>query len=147
MSIKRKRALPTDNFETDFIDIDKLFDLYIEQFKALRLQLQMKYQKIYYRILGESKTEGPTCQKIHDYSKDLRYKPKLPVEMLEYPGRISILRTICYAYMSGNNNNDFDKDGFMTACTQFGLNCPNPCVVRRLAYYGNPEDVMKAVVK
>lgn len=65
--------------------------------------------------------------------------------MLGYPSRISILRTICFAYMSGNNNSEFDKDGFMTACTQFGLNCPNPCVVRRLALYGNSDDVIKVV--
>lgn len=33
------RAAPTENFETEYVDVDKLFDLYIEQYKYVRLTL------------------------------------------------------------------------------------------------------------
>lgn len=36
MLIKKKKADPMDDFETDFIDIDTLFSLYVEQFKQGR---------------------------------------------------------------------------------------------------------------
>lgn len=37
------RAAPTENYETEYVDVDKLLDLYIEQFKTDRLALQAKY--------------------------------------------------------------------------------------------------------
>jgi len=35
----------------------------------------------------------------------------------------------------------------MSACTKYGLNNPMACVSRRLAPYGNTEDVMKELGK
>lgn len=95
MNLKRFRAAKTKNFETEYIDLDKLFNLYLEQFKAARLALSMKYEKMFYRLRNE--LDSLTLEKIHDYAKNYRYIPKVQVELMIYPSRIAMIRTICFA--------------------------------------------------
>lgn len=49
--------------------------------------------------------------------------------------------------MSGKNSLELDKEGFLVGCTKFGLNNPLACVTRRLAHYGNTDDVLKELNK
>jgi hypothetical protein len=59
-----------------------------------------------------------------------------------YPGPISIARVLAYAYMSGSNDQKINAEGFRKGVTLFGLDCPVPSVTKRLAFYGNTQDVL-----
>lgn len=59
-----------------------------------------------------------------------------------FPGVISIARTLAYAYMSGENNLKINGEGFKKGATIFGLDCPTPPITKRLAFYGNTQDVL-----
>jgi hypothetical protein len=40
-----------------------------------------------------------------------------------------------------------DQRGWQKACTRFGLDCPIASVSRRIASYGNTDDVLEIVKK
>ncbi len=62
-----------------------------------------------------------------------------------HPGKISVAKALVHAYLSGTNSFEIDRIGFMTGCSKFGLDSPVPCVTKRLAFYGNNEDIVKQV--
>ena len=64
--------------------------------------------------------------------------------MMQFPGIVSVQRALLYAYMSSAGECLTESD-FMHACSQFGLENPVPTVSKRLAWYGNTEDLEKMV--
>lgn len=76
--------------------------------------------------------------------KDFRVN-KIEQAFVTYPGTIVALRAITYAYMSGENTLKIDGQGFLTACRLFGLDSPSESVTKRLAFYGNTEDILSQV--
>lgn len=80
--------------------------------------------------------------KLAEWSKDFK-TVKSVAQYLLFPGTISFGRVFLYAYLSGDNGFSLDKDGFLEACTRYGLDSPVPCFSKRLAMYGNTEDVAK----
>ena len=66
-------------------------------------------------------------------------------QYLLFPGTITFARVFLFAYLSGENGYALDNEGFLEACTKYGLTNPVPCFSRRLAMYGNTEDVTKCL--
>jgi hypothetical protein len=64
--------------------------------------------------------------------------------MMQFPGVVCVQRALLYAYMSSASELLTESD-FMFACSQFGLENPVPTVSKRLAWYGNTEDLEKMV--
>jgi hypothetical protein len=62
-----------------------------------------------------------------------------------FPSTISLARVLACAYMSGDNNKTVSGEGFMKAVRLFGLDCPMPPITRRLALYGNTQDVFSGL--
>jgi len=49
--------------------------------------------------------------------------------------------------LSGDNSYEVDKAGFLTGVARFGLDLPVPTINKRLAMYGNTEDILSQVKK
>lgn len=58
-----------------------------------------------------------------------------------FPSTISLARVLASAYMSGMNNTTVNGEGFMKAVRLFGVDCPMPPITRRIALYGNTQDI------
>jgi hypothetical protein len=50
-----------------------------------------------------------------------------------------------YALMCGTNQGDANEFEFLAGCNRFALDNPIPTVTRRIAFYGNNEDVVKLI--
>jgi len=50
-----------------------------------------------------------------------------------------------YSLMCGRNGFDFTDHEFIAGCNRFGLDNPVPIITRRLAHYGNEENIEKVV--
>lgn len=68
---------------------------------------------------------------------------KFPVPNLVYPKNFTMIRCFIYALVCGQNNSDIQLEQFMAACNRFGVDSPIPVTTKRLALYGNPEDIEK----
>lgn len=68
---------------------------------------------------------------------------------MSWPGKFTTARAMLHTLMSfGNNNNlEIKENDFMAASTHFGLHNPVPVITKRLANYGNLEDVEKILEK
>ena len=55
------------------------------------------------------------------------------------------MRSLVYAMMCGKNSYDTLEAEFVAGCNRFGLDNPVPVITRRLATYGNEENVEKIV--
>lgn len=60
-----------------------------------------------------------------------------------YTGSVSTTRALVYAFMSGANNHLVNEVQFSAACNRFGVENPSPTIKKRLALYGNTEEVEK----
>ena len=49
--------------------------------------------------------------------------------------------------LSGENSYEVNKRGFMDGVTMFGMDLPLPSINKRLAMYGNTEDLLSQVKK
>ena len=70
---------------------------------------------------------------------------KLSFQFLSFGGHISQLRSLVYAMMCGKNGFDCTDVEFLAGCNRFGLDNPVPIITRRMAHYGNEENVEKIV--
>jgi len=66
-----------------------------------------------------------------------------------WPGKFTTARAMLHTLMSfGNKNNlEITEHEFMAASAHFGLHNPTPVICKRLANYGNLEDVEKLLEK
>ncbi len=55
------------------------------------------------------------------------------------------LRALTYAMMCGKNDFSCSDAEFVAGCSRFGLDNPTPIITRRLANYGNEENIDKLV--
>jgi hypothetical protein len=60
---------------------------------------------------------------------------------------MTIGRVIIHAMLSGDNSYSIDKAGFLHGVARFGLDLPVPSINKRLAMYGNTEDIISQVKK
>lgn len=68
MMVKKMRADPLDDYETNFIDVDQYLYSLLEQFKIERRVQNQKYQKLITQLLTEEK--GATVDRISNLSQD-----------------------------------------------------------------------------
>jgi hypothetical protein len=62
--------------------------------------------------------------------------------MQAWPGKFTVARTLLHALMRfGKNDFELDETEFMAASIRFGVHNPVPHICRRLANFGNVEEV------
>ncbi len=47
------RSNSTDDYEQEFIDLDKLLGFYLEQYRSVRHQILMMYEKLFFRLKND----------------------------------------------------------------------------------------------
>lgn len=55
------------------------------------------------------------------------------------------MRALIYAMMCGKNDFNCTESEFVAGCARFGLDNPTPIITKRLATYGNEENIEKLV--
>ena len=48
-----------------------------------------------------------------------------------------------YAYLCGNNDSHANDFEFLAGCNRFAVDNPTPTITKRIAFYGNTEDITK----
>lgn len=82
-----------------------------------------------------------TVDRLLNLTRDYKQMKALP-QFTGFSKHIGITRTVLYSYMTGVNSREICARDFMAAVTKFGLDSPIPNVTRRLAFYGNTQDVI-----
>ena len=62
---------------------------------------------------------------------------------IHFAKNITYTRAFIYALTCGSNNNEVNPSAFLAACNRFGIDNPCPIITKRLALYGNQEDIEK----
>jgi hypothetical protein len=47
------RSNSTDDYEQEYIDLDKLLGFYLEQYRSVRHQILMMYEKLFFRLKND----------------------------------------------------------------------------------------------
>lgn len=72
-----------------------------------------------------------------------KLKNKVQQPAVSFAGNVSYYRAMIYAFMCGTNSEDVNDFEFMAGCNRFAIDNPLPTVTKRIAYYGNSEDITK----
>ncbi len=64
---------------------------------------------------------------------------------MAFPGLISCGRALVEAYMRGENNDVVMNQSFFFTSNKYGLDNPVASVTKRIAWYGNTEDLQKQI--
>ena len=112
--IKKLRADELDEFETEYVDIDMLLSMYVEEFKIHRRITTQHLMKLFNGFVVRSKgifTEFSMAL-ANDVVREAKPKKIAPL-MLKFCGSISLTRAMIHAFMSGNNNNKVEEFTFI----------------------------------
>jgi|LauGreDrversion4_2_1035121.scaffolds.fasta_scaffold115095_2 hypothetical protein len=47
------RSNSTDDYEQEYIDLDRLLGFYLEQYRSVRHQILMMYEKLFFRLKND----------------------------------------------------------------------------------------------
>lgn len=75
--------------------------------------------------------------------KEVTKKNKVQQPAVSFAGPIATMRGMLYAFMCGTNGEDINDFEFMAGCNRFAIDNPLPTVTKRIAYYGNHDDIAK----
>lgn len=81
-----------------------------------------------------------------DAIKDLRQAKTLS-PVIQFSGQISLLRAMAYAFMCGTNDGHANDFEFLAGCNRYAVDNPTPTIMKRIAFHGNSEDVVKLIEK
>lgn len=82
---RRYKVDPSKESETEFIDVDLLLHLYVEQFKSNRLTQREKFVRLFKNSI-DSQEPAIDIEKFMFDSRDYRQKANTP--FVDFPGRI-----------------------------------------------------------
>lgn len=143
-NIQRMKVNELDEAETDFIDIDLVLSFYIEDYKKLRRANQENIVK-----------SLNTCnQHNENMNRDLSIKDVKRLLQLIIPTKstapnvvfakeVTIQRAFIYSLVCQTNDNKVTPEAFLAGCNRFGIDNPCPIITKRIALYGNTEDMEK----
>jgi hypothetical protein len=70
---------------------------------------------------------------------------KLTSKFLKFAGPVTVSRALLYAFMTGANSHQINEVQFAAGINRFGVENPMPTVKRRIALYGNSEEVKNLI--
>ena len=104
---KKIKLNPMDDYDTDYIDIDRLLWLYLEHYLYIKADKQRKMLIRFNRRLKDldnMNSLNPEFVNNILEAKDLQYKKS--TSLLQYGGDINQMRALIYALMCGTNSFD-----------------------------------------
>jgi hypothetical protein len=142
--LRRYKATPEDEFETEFIDVDVLLELYVEEFQAKRKQNLKDLQKEFMRYYSNRKEGVFTTEEI-DKIVGQSVPTISPSAFVKYPGSFTVKRAFMYALTCKDNTDSVNLVEFLSGCNRFGLDCPHPTIHKRIGLFGNEDDFDQVV--
>ena len=73
------------------------------------------------------------------------YRAKTTFQVLAWPGSFSLTRAFLYSSLCGDNFGEVTEAQFAAGCNRFGIDNPTPTISKRLATYGNTEEIEQVV--
>ena len=117
--------------------------MYLEEFKAVKRASIKKIQKSFTLNSKQSSFQQEfSLDTAFAILKESRQTVEKISNLLKYTGNVTTTRAYLYALMTGTNNNHMDEIKFTVGCSRFGIDNPMPTIKKRLALYGNSEDVI-----
>ena len=142
--IKKIKKDPSDDYDTEYVDVDVLMTMYVDWFKSFKVQQQQKLMKQFQRVIdGAGESSELSIDNISSIMSNLQQKQNY--QFLSFGGNICQLRAFIYATMCGKNGFNCSEPEFIAGCNRYGLDNPTPIITRRLATYGNEETVDKII--
>ena len=147
-NIKKIKVNKLDPSETDFIEFDLILSYYMEEYRKLRRKWM---NDIKHKV---DEVNNANARHKMDFSmRDVQsiiqaiLPPKSPGSLVSFAKEITHARAFIYALQCGQNNGTVDAAALLAGCNRFGLDSPIPTITKRLATYGNTEDVVDLVRK
>lgn len=134
-----------DQAAQSYIDVDQLLELYLKEFQEVRREKQNELRSLF-RLMQQANTASHKSINIRDVIDAFvtkRENIKYPVPNLVFPKQFTLIRCFIYALVCGQNTGEVPIEQFMAACNRFGVDSPIPVTTKRLALYGNQEDIDK----
>ena len=150
--VKKMKDNNLDDYDTDYVDVDLLLDMYLQEFRNTKRDNLIKLSKQFKSLVHEQEKERDngnwlTFSNALKITTDYRYHSTSmkPTQFLSHAGPISTARALMYAMMCGKNGPDVSDVEFLAGCNRFGIDNPLPPQTKRLQLYGNVEDMDKII--
>ena len=73
------------------------------------------------------------------------FKSKQTFQLLAWPSTYSHIRAFLYSSLCGDNFGEVTEQQFSAGCNRFGIDNPTPIMTKRLATYGNTDEIEKTL--
>ncbi len=134
-----RRLKANDETEHDYIDVDQLLEMYLEQFQTRKKQILKDLQKEFMKKFAERRDGQFSIDEI-----DRVVQTCLPLisnsAFAKFPGQFTIRRAFLYSLVCKENTGQVNLVDFLAGCNRFGLDNPTPTIHKRIGLYGNEED-------
>ena len=139
--IRKIKINPADEQEVDFVDVDALLKLYMQEYFALRKKIQKNIIFEFKNFM--SSTDEDICVEQVNSILQLVVPPKHASPILQFANTISFTRAYIYGIVCGSNDNVLKSDQFLVGCNRFGIDSPCPQITKRMGAYGNQDEMDK----
>lgn len=132
--------------EADYLDVDMVLGMMIEEYKTQRRQNQRDLNKAFMRAMISDVGSFSLDTYISLIQQGLPKNTEGPAvdnPLTLYTGKISQIRAYIFSCTSGDSNtNRFTNEQFLSGCNRFSIENPVPSVSVRCGLYGNTRDIM-----
>jgi hypothetical protein len=122
--------------------------MYNNEFREAKRLNQEKIKKKFADVVqADESRNSVTLENARDVIMDVRNRAGKTAlsSVVTFPNHVATLRALIYAYMCGTNQADLNEFEFLAGCNRFALDNPTPTITRRMAFYGNVEEVSKGL--
>jgi len=143
-NIMKIKVNALDDQETEFVDVDQVMSMYMEQFHKLKEKKQIDILKGVGTLIKENDIQGADLGiiDIEQLVRDL-LPHKSPSPSVHFAKKMTICRAYIYSLVCGSNTDGIDPEEFLAGCNRFGIDNPTPIINKVLALYGVPEELEK----
>lgn len=108
------------------VDVDKLIDLYIEEYFECKKKLTRNFAKNFSKAFEDDHGIF-AIDSLRLIVKDT-LEAKSPYEQFSFPRDVNLSRAFFYALTSTKNKFDIASKDFLYSCSRYGIDCPFPFV-------------------
>ena len=132
--------------EADYLDLDIIMGMMVNEYKLQRKDFQMKLQKNFVRFRESEKAEcelNDLVEILNNTNDTIQDEDMVDNPLVKFTGPMSQVRGYIFAAIASEDNTNVIQDSaFIAGCNRFALDNPVPSVSSRCSLYGNSRDVM-----
>lgn len=135
------RQNPLDESETEFIEVDVLMAQYMEDYKRLRKDIQIRIKMAFGNTIANHDGALSFDVIARTMNSVLPKKSKSP--SVSFGKEVTWIRAYYYALVCGDNDSEISIERLIAGCNRFGLDSPIPTITKRMNMFGNIEELQK----